>query len=81
VNEHHVARWTRDSSGTLVVADAAGNVVASCSVPQGADRPDWRMLLSAGWCAYPGSEWEEDPPGRWEVAVFQDSRQGEIREG
>jgi hypothetical protein len=31
-------------------------------------------------CAYPGSEWEEEPPGRWEVAVFQESRPGETRE-
>jgi hypothetical protein len=81
VNESYVARWTRKESGMLVIVDAAGNVVSSCSVAQDCDRPGWEMLLSTGWCAYPGSEWEEEPPGRWEIEVFQESRLGEASEG
>jgi hypothetical protein len=70
--DYYLARWSHQERERLVIVDVAGNVVSSCSVAQSCDRPGWEMLVSAGWCAYPGSEWEEEPPGRWEVAVFRD---------
>jgi hypothetical protein len=78
---YYLALWSRREPERLVIVNNAGKVVSSCSVAQDCDRPGWGMLLAAGWCAYPGSEWEEERPGRWEVAVFQESRLGEARGG
>jgi hypothetical protein len=65
------AVWSRQQSGRFVIADTAGTVMATYPVPQTADRPIPGMLLGSGWCAFPGAEWEEEPPGRWSVAVFR----------
>jgi hypothetical protein len=67
----HVALWSPRQSGKLVVADAAGHVVSSYSVPQIPDRPGPELLRHTGWCAYPGAEWQEEPESRWSIAVFR----------
>jgi hypothetical protein len=67
----HVALWSRRQSGKLVVADAAGHVVGSYSVPQAADRPGPELLRHTEWCAYPGAVWQEEPEARWSIAVFR----------
>lgn len=66
----HVALWFRQQPGMVIVADSRGNVVATYTVSQSNDRPGWEMFAQTAWCLYPGSEWEEDPPGLWSVAVF-----------
>jgi hypothetical protein len=54
----------------VTITNPAGNVVDSYTVLQASDRPDWELLAQTAWCLYPGSEWEEEPPGQWSVAVF-----------
>jgi hypothetical protein len=70
VSGWHLARWSHQQRDSLVVVDAAGTVVGSYQVPGDADRPCPQMLWETGWSEYPGAEWEEEPPGEWAVAVF-----------
>jgi len=71
VSEYCFAVWSRQQSGRLVIADTAGTVMATYPVARAGDRPGPGMLLGSGWYAFPGAEWEEEPPGRWSVAVFR----------
>jgi len=64
------ARWSCHHKSSLVVADTNGAVLATFEVSPNGDRPGPQMLWDTGWCGYPGSEWEEEPPGEWSLAVF-----------
>jgi hypothetical protein len=68
----HVARWSCQRPAAIVIADPAGRVVGTYSVERNGDCPGPQMLWDTPWCAYPGSEWEEEPPGEWSVAVFNE---------
>lgn len=72
----HVALWSRRRSGTISIVDATGHVVASYLVPQAADRPGAEMLWGTGWSDCPGSEWREEFPGQWLIAVFRHPERG-----
>jgi hypothetical protein len=74
----HVALWSYQRPDIVAIADPGGNVVDSYPVPQSNGRPSWKMLAQTAWCLYPGSEWEEEPPGQWSAAVFS---QGVTRKG
>jgi hypothetical protein len=66
----HVALWSDQRPDVVFIADPGGNAVDSYPVPSASNRPGWEMLVQTAWCLYPGSEWEEEPPGRWSAAVF-----------
>jgi hypothetical protein len=68
----HVAQWSRRRPKILLIADTSGHVVSSCPVSQDCAQPSPELLRHTGWVIYPGSEWEEEPPGEWSVAVFND---------
>jgi hypothetical protein len=72
VHDYYVARWSRQERDRLVIVDPVGKLASSFPVQCENDRPGWELLLSTGWCAYPGSEWEEESPGHWSVPVFSD---------
>jgi hypothetical protein len=65
-----IARWSRDQPQTLLITDLIGNILDSHRVPAPGDRPGPETLWRTGWCAYPGTEWHEEPPGQWTRAVF-----------
>jgi hypothetical protein len=71
-----VARWSAKERGALVITDIAGHVVDSRTVPLAGDLPYPQMLWQTGWVPYPGSEWQEEPPGQWSRAVFPDTEMG-----
>jgi len=74
MSDVHLACWSAAQRGKLIITDSAGREVASFPITRDKDRPCPQMLWETGWSAYPGSEWEEEPPGEWSVAVFnQDS--------
>jgi len=67
----HMAKWSSQRTKQLVIVDRSGAVLDSYPVQPPGDRPDPQLLWHTGWSAYPGSEWEEEPPGEWSVAVFR----------
>jgi hypothetical protein len=70
MSDSYVAHWSDGHRGKLVITDRAGNEVDSLAIPPGGDRPGPQVFFHAAWAPYPGSEWEEEPPGRWSVSVF-----------
>lgn len=78
-NGSHTARWSRDQKDILVITDAAGNVVESHPARSAADRPGAQILWNTGWMAYPGTEWQEEPPGQWPRPVFPESEMSRKR--
>jgi hypothetical protein len=83
VNGAGVAHWPQSRWDRIVITDAAGTVLDSCPVTPDGDRPRPQMLWNTGWCAYPGSEWQEKLPGQWAVAVFNHEliQKGASRDG
>lgn len=65
----YTAKWSRRAR-TVVITGPVGNVVASFPVTHEGDRPVPALLRDTEWAAYPGAEWEEDPPGEWTLHVF-----------
>jgi hypothetical protein len=65
----YIASWSRQKK-RVVITDPAGSIAASYPVPHDGDLPTPLLLRGTGWFAYPGSEWQEEPPGQWAVAVF-----------
>jgi hypothetical protein len=78
-NGSHVAQWLEKDRDVLVITGPAGNVVESLRVEQVWDRPGSRILWRTGWIAYPGTEWQEEPPGQWTRTVFPDTEMGSRR--
>lgn len=76
VNNRGIARWSRDQGGTLHITSPAGNVVDSHPVTSPGDRPGPDILWRTGWTAYPGTEWQEEPPGQWSRAVYRHPQTG-----
>jgi hypothetical protein len=74
-NGRCVAQWFRERN-VLVITDMAGNMVGSYPVPGESDSPGPEILWRNGWLTYPGTEWEEEPPGHWSCAVFPESALG-----
>jgi hypothetical protein len=79
-NGCHVAQWSEKDRGALVVTGPAGEVVESLRIeePPGG-RPGAGILWHTGWMAFPGTEWQEEPPGQWSRAVFPDTEMGSKR--
>jgi hypothetical protein len=71
-NASHIAQWS-GRWDKLVIIDPAGNVVESLLTEPAGDRPSAHILWHNGWIAFPGTEWEEEPPGQWSRPVFPDS--------
>jgi hypothetical protein len=71
-----VARWSTDQPGTLHITSPAGEVVDAHTVTPPGDRPGPQILWHTGWSAYPGAEWQEEPPGQWSRSVFRDPPAG-----
>ena len=71
-NGSHAAQWS-GGRNVLVIIDSAGNVVDSHATEPAGDRPPACILWHTGWTAYPGTEWQEEPPGQWTRAVFPDT--------
>jgi hypothetical protein len=71
-----IARWSGDQRGTLHITGPAGNVVDSHPVTPPGDRPGPDILWHTGWTAYPGTEWQEEPPGQWSRAVYRHQQAG-----
>jgi hypothetical protein len=67
------ARWSLARRGRLDITDSGGDVIQSYAARHWGDRPDSEMLWRNGWLGYPGSEWEEEPPGHWSMPVFPES--------
>ena len=78
-NGCHVAQWSEKDRDMLTITDPAGNVVESLRVEPVWDRPGPRILWCTGWIAYPGTEWQEEPPGQWTRAVFPDTEMARKR--
>lgn len=78
-NGRHVAQWSEKDRDVLVIISAAGNVVESLRIEPAGDRPGARILWRTGWMSYPGTEWQEEPPGQWSRAVFPDTEMGSKR--
>lgn len=74
--ESGVARWSRERQETLRITGPAGEFVDSHPVAYPGDRPGPDILWRTGWCAYPGTEWLEEPPGHWSRAVFREQQAG-----
>jgi hypothetical protein len=74
-NGCHVAQWS-GGRNNLVITDPAGNVVDLQLTEPAGDRPPAQILWHTGWVAYPGTEWQEEPPGQWSRAVFPDTEMG-----
>jgi hypothetical protein len=73
-NGHWIAQWPVNDRNVLVITDPAGNVVESLVTQPAGDRPSAHILWHTGWIAYPGTEWQEEPPGQWSRAVFRDGQ-------
>jgi hypothetical protein len=55
-----------------IIADESSDaVIWSYPVATADGRPVPGMLRDIGWSLYPGSEWDEEPPGVWTVAVYE----------
>jgi hypothetical protein len=68
----HIARWSADRRTVDIMPDASVDAVLhSYPVTPAGCRPAAGMLLDTGWSPYPGSEWDEGPPGVWTIAVYQ----------
>ena len=79
-NGCHIAQWSEKDRDVLTITGPAGNVVESLRrVEPAGDRPGPRILWRTGWIAYPGTEWQEEPPGQWSRAVFPDTEMGSRR--
>jgi len=65
------ARWASQQPRTLVITDQATTVLAAFPATLAVVPPGPLMLCGTGWAACPGSEWDEEPPGCWTVAVFR----------
>ena len=70
IQRRTTARWTAQQPGTLLITDDIGAIVAKHAVRPPGERPGPLILAGTGWAAYPGSEWDEEPPGCWSAAVF-----------
>jgi hypothetical protein len=71
-NDTHLAMWLARRRKELTIADHSGAVVDRYPVQHDGDRPGPHLLWHTGWAAYPGAEWDEEPPGEWSIAVFRD---------
>jgi Cupin superfamily protein len=75
-NGTHTARWVVREREEVFITDTAGREVSRYPIPPGG-RPA-RVLLDNDWSACPGSEWREELPGQWRLAVFH---RGQPQEG
>lgn len=75
-----MAVW-QPGSGFITVTSPQGRSWDYLVTPDG-DRPLRSFLHSTPWCAYPGSEWREQPPAGlpgaglawdWGIAVYPES--------
>ena len=64
------ARWPGRRPCSVVITGPDDAVLATCPVPHVRGRPSPALLADTGWAHYPCRQWEEDPPGRWSIAVF-----------
>jgi hypothetical protein len=78
-NSSHVALWSEKDRDVLTITGPAGNLVESLRIEPVWDRPGPRILWHTGWIAYPGTEWQEEPPGQWMRAVFPDTEMARDR--
>ena len=76
-NGCHVARWSENDRDVLVITGPAGEPGGIApTLNRRATFPYPQMLWQTGWVPYPGSEWQEEPPGHWSRAVFPDTEMG-----
>lgn len=68
-----MASWSRHE-GRVVITGSSDTAVDAFPVSHYGDRPGTNMLASSEWCVYPGTQWQEEPPGQWTVAVFSFQR-------
>ena len=55
--------------GALLICADARALPATFTIPPAGQHPGPLLLCGTGWAAYPGSQWQEDPPGQWTVPV------------
>jgi hypothetical protein len=72
MTDSYVAHWSRADSNRVVIIDAEGKTVDCFGAAPDGDRPSENAFCGAVWAPFPGCEWEEEPPGRWSVAVFRE---------
>jgi len=63
------AGWATRQPHALRITGQSGAVLARIPARPAGNHPGPLMLAGTGWAAYPGSQWQEDPPGRQTVAV------------
>jgi hypothetical protein len=74
MSESCVAHWSAEQTGNLVVTDQSGNEVHTFPIPPAGEQPGSGLFFGTHWAQYPGTEWQEDPPGQWTRAVFREPR-------
>jgi len=72
----HLARWSSQRKGQLVITTHTGQTVTSYPITHITQGPGPELLWDTGWLAYPGAEWEEEPPGHWSIHVFTFTSRG-----
>ena len=65
------AHWTATERHVVRITDGNDRVLGSYPIGAPGYRPGPETLWDTGWHAYPGSEWQEEPPGFWSCPVFR----------
>lgn len=66
--------WSRREPALVIIVDGSGHVADSVTLPLPVTSPAPRILAGSDWLTYPGTEWEQDPPGEWSIPVFKVQR-------
>lgn len=73
MSEVHVARWSDEHPGKLVITDPCGNEVDTFGILPVGEQPGQGLFRGTPWSPYPGSEWQEDRPGQWSRSVYREN--------
>ena len=76
-----IAHWRAADRHTVRITDEADGLLDWFPIAMPRDRPGLETLWHTSWHAFPGSEWQEDPPGSWTRPVFRHAISGKSEAG
>lgn len=71
VIDQGVARWSAGQRHVVQITTPDGSLLDWYPLPLPVQHPGPEILRHTDWTAYPGTEWQEEPPGQWTCAVYR----------